>query len=162
MRIKHLFAVLITLSCGAFVTVSAAESKQAFEVEADSAEYDYETGVSIYRGKVMIRKGSLYLTGNMMEVTFDGDNPARIILRGTPSTFEDHLSKGDIYMEAKKIDYDGRNRIIRMYDDVVVNYAGSIFRGNYIVYDMDKEFIQAPKRRGRVRLTIDPERGTER
>ena len=152
-----------------FSAVSVAQSgrqkllsnNQKIELEADSIEYDYKSGTSIYRGKVVARKGNLHLTGDVMEVSVEGDSPVQIILRGNPGTFKNKLTEGGtVYIEAGRMKFDGDAQVIYMRDNVVVDYAGNNFRGSYIVYDIDKELIRAPKSQDRIRMTIDSKNQT--
>ena len=157
MRVERLPLASLLLLGGTFGVAGLGVSEPPFALEADSVEYHYATGGSTYRGDVVVRRDSLRLTGDVIEVTRAEDAKVRIVVQGRPGTFEDVLSADvTLSIEAGKIDYDELNQTVRMYDNVTVRHGGNVFRGNYIVYDIKKSLVYAPRQRERVHLTIDP------
>ncbi|MGU9977296.1 MAG: lipopolysaccharide transport periplasmic protein LptA [Candidatus Oxydemutatoraceae bacterium WSBS_2016_MAG_OTU14] len=136
-------------------------SNEPLELNADSLDYDYQKERSIYRGNVEIRNGDLYFSGDVAEMFVKESTFARVRLEGSPAVMRRESKKGrtNINVRAGVIDYDNTQRIVRMHDNVVVHHAGNVFRGDYVVYDVDKQLVQAPKQKNnRVRLTIKPQK----
>ena len=160
MRISSGAASGLVMAFVAAVGLSAyAQDQPPFQLEADSVEYNYKDGSSVYQGNVVISRDAMRLTGNLVEIHMRGDVPGRIISKGNPAGFRDRLDDRQIItVTARIIDYDNENRVMRLRGDATVDYDGKVLRGENITYDLDKKQIKARKGRKRVRFTIKPDR----
>ena len=128
----------------------------AIELEADSIRYDENTGSSLYRGNVVIRRGGMRLTGDEVEVFSEGGSFSRIVARARPSTFRNRSEGSDIDARASVIEYDVRRRLVVFMGGSVVDDGTKVLRGERIIYDLDRKVVDATQGKGRVRLTINP------
>lgn len=151
---------LVALLWCAFSTVVAQEAPAgngALELEADSVHYDKNTGNSLYRGNVVVTRKGLRLTGDEVEVFSRDGEYRRIVARARPATFRNRLARDEVKAEADVIEYDLKRRIIVFRGRARVDDGEKVLRGEHVVYDLDKKIVNATKRNGRVRLTIEPE-----
>lgn len=128
----------------------------AIDLEADSIRYDKNTGRSVYQGNVVVRRDDMRLTGDEVEVFSEAGEISRIVAQANPSTFESRSGDGLVRAEADRVEYDVKRRIIVFLGDARVDDGEKVLRGGRIVYDLEKQIVDATKSKGRVRLTIDP------
>ena len=106
-----LLFVLTPLSLGASDKgrSSNADREQPIEVRARSVEVNEKTGVSVYRGDVIVRQGSLELRGDLVEIRTRDKKPERIDAYGKPAT----ARQGDDVLTAAEIHYDVNEQLLR-------------------------------------------------
>ena len=134
----------------------AGRGEGGIDLEADSIHYDRNTGRSVYRGNVVVRRDDVHLTGDEVEVFSEAGEISRITARANPSTFESRSEEGLIRAEADVVEYDVKRRVIVFLGNARVDDGEKVLRGGRIVYDLEKRIVDATKSKGRVRLTIDP------
>ena len=159
-RVRAHFAggFLVALLWCAFSAAVAQEAPAgALELEADSVHYDKNTGNSLYRGNVVVTRKGLRLTGDEVKVFSKDGEYRRIVARARPATFRNRLARDEVEAEADVIEYDLKRRIIVFHGRARVDDGEKVLRGEHIVYDLDRKIVNATKRNGRVRLTIEPE-----
>ena len=62
------------------------------ELAADSAEVNDLTGVSVYRGDVILTRGPVRITGDIMRAYTDADRQLeRVVVEGAPATYRETL-----------------------------------------------------------------------
>ena len=154
-KIISLLFVLLVIVAGSVETQE--RRSDALNLEADSVEYDYGKGSSVYRGNVSVKQGTMRLTGETVEIFTEDGDPVRILVESELSTFSDILSGKPFYVEAGRIDYDRHKRTIRLEGSVKMDYDGKTLHSERAMYDLNKHVIIAPKSDKRIRLTIDPE-----
>lgn len=77
-------------------------------LEADTADVDTVTGVSVYQGDAVMTRGEMRITGERMEVhTHDEGELDHIIVEGSPATFRDQpqQQKQPVHAEASRMTY---------------------------------------------------------
>jgi lipopolysaccharide export system protein LptA len=86
---------------------------------------------------------------------------ARVV--GTPALFEHRrASDKDGRGRAEVIEYDFASGIVKLTGQVRFNYGNNEFRGDTVVYDLREEHVSVNptgEKRGRVNITIRPQRG---
>jgi lipopolysaccharide export system protein LptA len=159
---KFLSIVLVMFMPVMTANVHALESdrQQALKVEADSAEINKKTGVSVYTGNVIIHQGTLKITAARIEIHSNNGNMSRIVAEGKPATYRQRPEKRDkdIVAQAGRMEYDViRNRAVFL-QKAVLNQAGNTFKSDRIVYDIANDAVDAGKKDGgdRVIITIQP------
>ena len=92
-RLTHLFwLTLATMLAVAQAQTAPSDRTEAVELAADSAEVDDANGVSMYRGDVVLTRGALRITGELMRVFTDADRQLeRVVVEGTPATYRETL-----------------------------------------------------------------------
>lgn len=143
---------------------SASAQQDPIYLDADAAEIDQSTGVSVYTGNVVLTRGERELRGDRMTVhTDDQRNLSRIEVSGSPAEFvRPQSSEGPaVRGQAPRIEYyaSGPERILLLDGGTVLRGADR-FTGETIRYDVEADVVDA---RGggsdgsRVRITLFPE-----
>lgn len=95
---------------------SWAQNQAPIELSADRAEVDNNAGVSRYFGNVVLTRGPMRLTGEVMHVYTNADRELqRIEIDGTPATYRERQPEAPTrHAEAPRMEYyaSGPERII--------------------------------------------------
>ena len=146
--IKWLVLVAGILTTIQIVALST-DQDQPIEIEADAAELDDRTGITIYTGNVIVTQGSMYLRGNKLTITYDDDNSLKTVtMLGKPATFQqmpDTKSQGKIGGKGIRIDYLASENILRMTEEAELTQNGKLFKAYKIDYDTEKSKMIARK-----------------
>jgi len=79
---SRLLIPLAALLFAGGVWALSTDKRQDIEIEADAAELDDLKGIVVYRGNVIVKQGSLRMTGDTMTVTFnEQDDMDTVIMR---------------------------------------------------------------------------------
>ncbi len=136
-------------------------------IEADSAEQDEQSGLTVYRGNVTMMQGSLRIEAN--EIQFqsaqsDGNGKRklnRVAASGDPAVFSHRETiEEEVVAQALEIDYlpaDGK--VVMQGDASLVQQASSV-RGDRIEYFISEKKVRAAAdpqtSSGRVKTVITP------
>lgn len=143
------------------------DSAQPIYVEADGADIDDRTGVSIYTGNVVVTQGSIKLNASKVTVTQKGEKSDHILAEGSPVRFEQQTEgdKGVIKGRAKTADYHMDSEIIYMVGDAIMIQGEDTFRSDRITYDRVKGKVKAgasAKGKQRVRIAVQPKKKADK
>lgn len=122
------------------------DSGQPINVQADSAEMDDKRGVAIYRGDVVITQGTLKITGDTVTINLDKNGDIDVFTSvGKPAYYEQQPSTDKELVKAYglTIQYFANNEKIIIVDQARVIQQGSTFRGEKIIYDIQKQIVTA-------------------
>ena len=102
--------LLLVLALAAGPTGAGALSTdrdQPVRIDAGSASLDHQNRIATYRGDVVIVRGSLRITGDLVTMRFDeGYDLATLVAEGGPAHFEQRLDSGPMQKgEATRIEY---------------------------------------------------------
>lgn len=154
MRFVKTFPLLLSL--GAALGSAAAwalpsDRDQPIRVQADSAELDDKQGVAVYRGGVVITQGTLKITGDTVTITQDANGEIEIFTSvGHPAYYEQKPSvdKDIVKAYGKTIQYFASNERIVLIDQAKVIQQGNTFEGEKIVYDTQRQIVNAGRATG--------------
>jgi len=138
------------------------DTTQPIDIEANTAEYDDKTGVSVYRGNVRLIQGSMVLTGYKITITAPGQKLHMIVAEGSKdrlSTFKMLRDDGEaVYAEAEFMEYDLSKHQILLLRQAWVEQSGNKIASDRILYDTVKETVDAGDvtKGSRVKMTITP------
>ncbi len=140
-----------------------AQTDGPIALSADSAEVNEAEGVSLYRGNVVLTRGDMRITGDLMRVFTDTERQLqRIEVEGTPATWQQTLPEADPRQaEAPRMDYyaSGPERVI-------LREGGRLWQGDNTVSGTTITHYPAEARTvaegeggddGRVSATVYPE-----
>ena len=137
-RIEILTAALFSLFVNCVYGLST-DSQQDIQIEADMAEMDDVSKITIYRGNVIVTQGSIKMTGDTMTVYFDKNNDMElVIINGTPATYRqlpDNGGKVFDEAEALQMEYYALKNYVILIDQALVTQEGLKFSGKRIEYD---------------------------
>jgi lipopolysaccharide export system protein LptA len=143
------------------------DREQPVYVEADGAEINDRTGVSVYTGNVIVTQGSIKLNADKVTVTQKGGETDHLEAEGQPVRFQQDGggNKGLIKGRAKQADYYMNSEILYMNGDAVMVQGKDTFSSDRIVYDREKGQVKAgatAKGKQRVRISIQPKQSNKK
>ncbi|MBD2835831.1 lipopolysaccharide transport periplasmic protein LptA [Pseudomonas sp. JM0905a] len=142
---------------------------QPIRVQADSAELDDKQGVAVYRGNVVITQGTLKITGDTVTITQDANGDVEVFTSvGKPAYYEQKPSVDKQIVKAYglTIQYFAANERIILLDQAKVVQEGNTFEGEKIVYDTQRQIVNAGRATGgnvttprpRIDMVIQPKK----
>jgi len=164
-RARAAAGILLTAAAASFcgnAWTLALDREQPIEMEAETGELDDRARKSVYRGNVVIRQGSLRLTGDTMTVTYTEDRRLQqAIVEGQPATYRQRPEHADGYDKARasRIEYYPQKGRVVLSGEVVVEQQNIEFRGGWVEYDtVNSRVLARGDRAGddKVRVTIEP------
>jgi lipopolysaccharide export system protein LptA len=174
MQFVKKFPILIGLGATLVSTLAWAlpsDREQPIRVQADSAELDDKQGVAVYRGDVVITQGTLKITGDTVTITQNAQGDIEVFTsQGKPAYYE---QKPDVDKEVVKaygltIQYFATNERIVLLDQAKVIQEGNTFQGEKVVYDTQRQIVNAGRATGvnvttprpRIDMVIQPKSKT--
>lgn len=163
-RTSLLTALLLGCTALAPAAEHAAE-REPIQLDADEAEIDNASGVSVYTGNVVMTQGLREITGDRMTVhtSQGGRELSRVIVEGHPAIYTQEPEGEDplVRAEAPRMEYyaSGPERIILL-DGGKVTRGRNTFSGEVIHYNLETEVVNAEGDRDsgrRIRMTLFPE-----
>ena len=142
--IRYLFLLLCL--CSVSVWALSTDKDQDILIEADSAEIDDLNGITVYRGNVITRQGSIDMRGDTMQVFFDelGEFD-KLILFGIPAVYRQLPDASKLYdeAEAQQMEYYKKKGHIILIDQAKVRqpHDGVTYQGKRIEYDTEKSKV---------------------
>jgi lipopolysaccharide export system protein LptA len=150
----------------ALIQAKTADINQPLHIEADSVEIRERQGISIYKGNVSIRQGSMLIKGQLIHITSNSENNSYIIkIEGAPARFKQLTSDDqEVHAQSEKIIFSSATGILTMDKGAVLVQGKNKFTGEHIIYHSREDIVQAgmgkhtsdtdkPKR---VSITIQP------
>lgn len=151
-----LFAVALLISTAALPLES--DRQQPIELAADSVDIDESKGVSIYKGDVDLRQGTIHLRADIVTVHQRERRPTRIVAKGRPVKFKQQSRKGPVEGEARTVEYEVGSENLVLTGDAVLIQGKDSMRSDRIVYDRVRSVVKAgaaAKGKQRVRISIE-------
>ena len=122
------------------------DKDQPIEVEADEAELDDLNDVSIYRGNVIVRQGSIRMTGEVMTVySKGGDELDHLIIEGNPATYRQLPDDSAVHDQARamRMEYYELKNLVVLIRDAWVKQDTSTLVGERIEYNTELSRVKA-------------------
>jgi lipopolysaccharide export system protein LptA len=112
-----LFALVLCVAASSAMAERADRGKP-MNIEADSLRYDDVNQVSVFRGNVVVSKGSIQIRGNQIEVRQDPEGYQHGVVTGSPQARAFFRQKRDgvnetMEGEAETLEYDGKADTIK-------------------------------------------------
>lgn len=170
--LRNMLLVLLPLIIG-INSAYAAKSKtkpQPIDIKAQYLLLDEKKGVSIYKGDVLLTKGTLIIKADKITLYSDGKNITKALIIGSPADVR-HKPENEekVHSQANKIEYLVAKERLILKGQAFVDQGDRHFSGETIEYDTRQRIISAsgqqkdavnsknspPKRR--VHVIIGPE-----
>ncbi len=152
--------ILILLLLLATTAGHAADRDQPIRLEADRAQLDQNTGVSVYEGNVVVTQGSMRLAADTATIFLENGAFKRVEAVGKPARFRvtPEGQKTPIDGEGRKLEYDVTTGQVVITGAVRFTQNRDEFRGERVVYEMATGRIAAGGGgdKGRVQFTLQP------
>jgi len=138
----------------------SSDRQQPMLIEADRVELDDAKGISVYRGRVKVSQGTLRLTGETMTVHNKGNDIEKVVMKGTPATYQQRPDNKDqdVHAKALHMEYYTNPEHIILLKQAEVQQQGDVLRSERIEYDVAKDKVSAgtDQPNERVHITIQP------
>jgi lipopolysaccharide export system protein LptA len=159
----HLRFLVLSLFALALLVAPAAralksDADQPINIHARSVAANEKTGVSTYRGNVVLTQGSLRLEADRLEVTLHEGRTDLIRAWGKPLHMVTRTDAGEeVRATAARAEYHGKARRLDLYDEVELKRGADVFTGAVVHYLLDQETFSAEGGDdGQVTATIQP------
>lgn len=160
-RLLASLLLLLPLVAPASALALASDRDEPIHIRADRVEINEQTGVSIYRGNVEVRQGSMLLQANRVIVYRKGDELDRLEAEGQPARFRQRPDEGEppVQGSAQHIEYHASTATAYLVGDGYMQRGRNEFRGERIEYDTAASIVKATgggEGDGRVHAVIRP------
>ena len=160
LRSLLLFFAFILFSLDAYALSS--DKDKPMTIEADSVEIDDKKGLTVYRGNIDVRQGTLHVTGETLVIEREDGEVRIVTVVGKPATYRQRPDnkKKDVTAKARKLQVYPKRDLVRLERDARVTQEGNIYTGNIIEYNNRDDIIKmkGKKQKGRIRMTIQPQK----
>ena len=135
--LKHInllfFVALAMLSAPVF-----SDRNQSISVNADYAERNEITGVTEYRGNVVIRQGTTLINADRVVIYYQNGKVSRISCAGAPASYQQTSAIDGILMVARAevIEYLVFENMINLKSNASLTRNGTSIKGDTINYDL--------------------------
>ena len=127
------------------VLALTSDQDQPITINADTAEIDNDQGITIYRGNVVLTRGSVRMTGNKMTVYFVDDTFDKLIMEGQPAFYQqlpDESAAPDQAAALRMEYYESEDRIV-LIERASFSRENLNFTADRIEYDMAQSKVIA-------------------
>lgn len=135
------------------------DREQPIQLEADRAELDQKSGISIYEGNVVITQGSMRLAADKATVFTENGAFQRMEATGQPVKwrYKPADDKDELFGTSQRMEYDALKNSITMTKNAKVIQNKDVFTGDRIDYDLTADLVKARGEDGRrIQITIQP------
>ena len=153
-------AAVLLLCLGAAARAAEQTPPPPLTIEADRVEINDKTGVSTYRGDVVVDRGDVHLTCDTLTVHNVDGQVRQGDCRGGPATFRraPDAQHKEIHGHSGQVQYYLEDEHVILLHDAFVQQGDDTFTGQRIVYYMQRDLVRAGGS-GRVHITIQPKKG---
>jgi lipopolysaccharide export system protein LptA len=151
--------LLLMAATAAGAMALESDRSQPIELAADSVDIDEGKGLSVYRGDVDLRQGSMRLRADVVTVQHRGGDPSRVVAEGRPVRFEQQSERGPVEGQARRVEYEIASENLELTGDAVLMQGQDTMRSDRIVYDRVRAVVKAgaaAEGKQRVRISIQP------
>jgi len=164
-QLAKITLTILGLLLSAAVTAKSSDAEQAMYIEADSVEIREQEGISIYKGNVIIKRGSTLIKGQLIYIYQNNNVIDRITAEGNPASFK-QLNDQDqeILAQCLDMEYQNTQGVLVLKQQALLVQHKNRFTSEHIVYNTRKDIVQAGSDnengepgKQRVTITIQPE-----
>ena len=162
---------MLTLLISPFAQALPSDADQPIHIAANSASINDKTGITTYKGNVIIKQGTLLIEAAVVDMYRGNDGVDKLIAKGSPAHFRQKPSKTEPYSDAwgKHLVYQVKSRKLTITKSAKVIQGEDTFTGEKIIYDLENSIVDAfgnenPKdttSNGRVFMVIQPKKGAQ-
>jgi lipopolysaccharide export system protein LptA len=138
-------AALAAMPAGA----EKADREKNINFSADQpVEVDFDKRAGTLRGNVVITQGTLTIHADRINFKQNPDDSLSATAWGNPIRFREKKDNSDEYYEgyAQRAVYNGQTHTLELFDNALLKEGNNEFRGNYISYNSDTNFMKAEGR----------------
>lgn len=161
--------LLLILLLPSMALAKSTDREAPIHIQADQVEIREHDKISIYKGHVVITKGSIKITGENITIKNREGNLYRIRIIGKPATFfQLNDLEQKISAESRQMDYQAQSGMLELKEEALLIKNQNRFSSDHIIYDAHKDIVKAghnniptPEKTPRVNITIHPEKGSK-
>lgn len=170
MNLKSLLLLSTFLLSSINAYALSSDKNKPMTIEADSVEIDEKKGLTVYRGNIDVRQGTLHVTGDTLVIEKENGEVKVVTVVGQPATYKQRPDNKpqDVKAKARKLQVYPKRDLVRLERDARVTQEGNIYTGNIIEYNNRDDIIKmkgnigatdtGKKQKGRIRMTIQPQK----
>ena len=134
------------------------DREQPISLEANSASFDQNTGVSVYRGNVVVTQGSMYLAADKATVYFKNSQFVKMEAAGAPTRFRYRpaADRPEIDGIGREVSYDVKAGQVTVSGGARFNQGGDVMTGETIVYDLSQDVVKVEGGKQRIKIILQP------
>ena len=147
-------AVLLALSSSPGALAIPEDTEQPIHIVTKEAIRDETTGITLYRGDVRLRQGTIRIEADEITLGEEGTGPFssrdgnpffKIVATGQPAHLQQRITAdGEItHARANVVEYLRDRSLIRMQEDAQVEQGATRMRGGLFEYLIDQQQIRA-------------------
>lgn len=161
---------VLALSNGAVYALSSDQDKQ-FDIQADTAQIDKSTGISVYRGRVTVNQGTMHIAADEIEIHTHNNEVIQIIARMNKNSKQlaHYQQQPDddselIYAKAREINYMIQEEKLHLTGQAKLQQLPNEFEGELLRYDVKRGIVNlrgsitADNNSGRINMTLNPKK----
>lgn len=138
---RHITTALLFITMGlntAIVSALSTDKNEPAVISADDVEFDFSTGVRIYRGNVKLDQGTMKLRADKLIVEYKDDVLQKATAFGEPAVFQQRPDNkpNDVIGKGMKLELDEINNMVILIDNASINDGEKNAAGAMITYDM--------------------------
>lgn len=164
-RIKCLLSVLLFLAVLPWSLFALPEdNKEKIYIVADSTNYNYKTGFTVYEGHVKVDQGTTHITADRLTTKMNAQhkiNEAIAYGLHEPAHYWTLPKTEDpeIHANANIIKFYPTDSNVALEQNVIVTQGENSFQGQLILYNRNDQTVIVPaSNKGRAVLVYNPER----
>lgn len=144
-----IISLFMVASASAGTMLNNTDSGKPLKIEADTAEFDRQTGLSSYINNVKIDQGTTHVKGNKVTTKQDKTNSLEeIIIYGTAKNLAYYETlpepgKPKLIAIAKTIKYYPKKRYVILLNQANITQGDNSITGEHIEYDIEKQKMRA-------------------
>ena len=156
------FTMVFLLLCSVGAQSLPDDRQQPITIESDSAERNEQSGLTEYRGNVVIRQGSVLIDADSVTIHYKDNKVSRIVSLGTPASYQQQpqIEGGMVIARGESIEYRLAEDKINLKNNASLSRNGTLIKGERITYDIKNETWQAKggdrANQKRIQLVIPP------
>ena len=156
------FLVSLSLLCSVTANALPDDRKQQITIESDSAERNEKSGLTEYKGNVIIRQGSVLIDADRVTIHYKDKKVSRIISEGSPASYQQQpdTEGGLVIARGEVIEYLLATDKINLQQNASLARNGTLIKGDRISYDLKNETWKAKGgdrgEQQRIQLVIPP------
>ena len=139
----------------------SSDKDQPINIEADQLEIDDSRHISIYRGNVDMRQGSLHIRADRIDFFFTADNDLiRLEIQGEPATFKQLNDKQQpMQGSALNMVYFENESLLKLNGQARFQSNEDTIESETITINTESNALEAGngEKKGRVRMLIQPQ-----
>jgi lipopolysaccharide export system protein LptA len=140
------------------------DTRQPIHISADEAVRDERTGMTIYRGNVHMKQGSLRIDADRITIYRLAEEADRIVAEGRPAHMQQtqEVDAPPMHAEGRIIEYFKDEERVQLREAAKLEQDGTTVTGDRIDYFIRQELVKAAAdqrgEQGRVEVVIPPRR----